>query len=268
MDCTAEIKEGALPKVSCLMVTADRRRLCRRAVRCYNRQTYPNRELVVVDDGKQDLSPVLQSVPDDELAYVQLASDKDYVLGRLRNVSLEAATGQFRAQWDDDDWYHPRRLETQVQCLQEGYDACCLHGTLMHIDSPKYVDRPYIGYLQDGVPGTIMHRPAPEIRYPEMQREEDSAYLDKWRKQRYTQITFNTHLFIRCFHGNNTWCKKHFLTRIRNTIPDAISYVWYRYICGSPFQHSRFQLSEKDREAFERYQEESIDLGLLTSSCS
>lgn len=250
------------------MVTADRRRLCRRAIGCYNRQTYPNRELVVVDDGRQDLSPVLEKVPDDELTYIQLASDKDYVLGRLRNVALEAATGQLRAQWDDDDWYHPRRIETQAQYLEVGYDACCLHGTLMHVDAPEYADHPYIGYLENGVPGTIMHRSAPGIQYPEVRREEDSAYLNKWMERRYALITSETHLFIRCFHGDNTWCKKHFLTRIRNTIPDAISYAWHRYICGDLFQHPRFQISEKDRKAFEQYQEDSTDLGLLTSTCS
>lgn len=250
------------------MVTADRRRLCRRAVRCYRRQTYPNRELVVVEDGRQDLSPVLETVSEDELTHIQLPSEEDHVLGRLRNVALKAATGKFRAQWDDDDWYHPKRIEKQVQVLQEGYDACCLRGTLMHVDSPKYADRPYIGYLQDGVPGTIMHRPDPDIRYPKMHREEDTAYLNKWKNKRYTTITYETHLFIRCYHGNNTWEKNHFLTRIRNTIPDAIAYVWYQYIYDDLFQHPRFQLSEEDQQAFEQYLEESSDLGLLTSNCT
>lgn len=261
-------QQNELPKVSCLMVTANRRRFCRRSVRCYNRQTYPNRELIVVDDGEQDLTPVLEEVPEEELTHVQLPSDKDHVLGQLRNVALNVASGELRAQWDDDDWYHPKRIKRQVEVMRKGHDACCLHGTLMHVDSPKFVDQPYIGCLPDGVPGTIMHRRDPDVRYPEMRREEDTVYLDEWRQKRYAVLPHSdTHLFIRCFHGRNTWEKNHFLRRIRNTFRDAIAYVWYRYACGDLFQHPRFQLSEKDRQAFGLYLEDSNSLDLLTSTC-
>ena len=241
MSNTSTHRGEELPTVSCLMVTANRRRLCRRAIRCYNRQTYPNRELVVVDDGEQDLTPALTAVPEQELRYVELPSNEDYVLGHLRNVALDAASGELCAQWDDDDWYHPERLERQAQVLQDGNDACCLRGTLMHVDSPRYVDHPYIGYLDDGVPGTILHRRDPDIRYPEMRRAEDTAYLQEWRARRYALLPKSeTHLFIRCYHGENTWEKDHFLTRIRNTIPDAIAYVWCQFVWDDIFRHPRF----------------------------
>lgn len=263
-----ESESGELPMVSCLMVTADRPRLCRRAVLCYNRQTYSNRELVVVDDGEQDLSPAFGIVPEDELTYIQLPSERNHVLGRLRNVALNAASGTFLTQWDDDDWYHPKRIERQVQVMRDGYDACCLCGTLMHVDSPKFVHRPYIGYLPDGVPGTIMHRRDPKIRYPRIRREEDTEYLKEWRKKRYALLSpSDTHLFIRCFHGSNTWGKNHFLRRIRNTIIDAVAYGWYRYIRRDLFRHPRFQLSENDRQSFELYLQDSARFGLLMSTC-
>jgi glycosyltransferase involved in cell wall biosynthesis len=253
-----------LPKVSCLMVTANRRDLCRRSIRCYNRQTYPNRELVVVDDGEQDLTPALKAVPDDELVYVPLDPDPSNFLGRLRNVTLEAANGEILTQWDDDDWYHPERIEKQARVLQNGYDACCLYGALMHIDSEKYVDHPYVGYLEDGVPGSIMHRRSQTIRYPEIRRAEDTVYLDEWRAKRYTMLPGSeAHLFIRCFHGSNTWEKKHFLTRMRNTVPDALAYVWHRFVRGDLFQHPRFHLTDEARRAFEMYLNDSRDLDLL-----
>lgn len=268
MSDISESKTEELPLVSCLMVTADRLHLCQRAIRCYNRQTYPNRELIVVDDGKQNLMPVLNAVPEDQLTYVQLASGKNHALGRLRNRSLNAASGTFRAQWDDDDWYHPERIERQAQVLRDGYDACCLRGTLMHVDSPKFVHRPYTGYLPEGVPGTIMHRRDSDIRYPNMRREEDTAYLEQWRQRRYALLPpSDTHLFIRCFHGTNTWEKNHFLRRLRNSVPDALAYVWYRYVQGNLFQHPRFQLSEKDRRTLEQFLQDSYTLDLLTSTC-
>ena len=45
--------------VSCIMVTADRGALAARAIRCFARQTHPHRELVVLDDGREEIGPVL-----------------------------------------------------------------------------------------------------------------------------------------------------------------------------------------------------------------
>lgn len=247
------------------MVTADRAQLMRRSVRCYQRQTYPNRELVVVDDGDADLSPVLADLPDEEVTYVTLDPNTDYVLGTLRNVALDEASGAYLTQWDDDDWCHRTRLEKQAAVLDDGADACALHGTLMHLDAPEYFYAPYIGLLDDGVPGSIMHRRDDDARYPDMPRAEDTVYLDHWLEQDYRLLPASeaAHLFIRCFHGDNTWEKKHFLTRMRNTPRDAIAYVWHRYVRGDLSRHRRFQLSDAARDAFETYLHDSADLGLF-----
>jgi len=252
------------PLVSCLMVTADRPQLMRRSIRCYERQTYPNRELVVVDDGETDLAPILEDLPDDEVTYVTLDPDVDHVLGALRNVALDEASGTYLTQWDDDDWYHRTRLERQAAVLDDGADACALSGTLMHLDAPEYFYHPYIGLLTDGVPGSIMHRRDEDARYPEMPRAEDTVYLDHWLEQDYRLLsTSAAHLFIRCFHGDNTWEQKHFLTRMRNTPRDAIAYVWHRYVRGNLFRHRRFQLSDAAWNAFETYLRDSTDLDLF-----
>ena len=258
-----------LPKVSCLMVTADRPDLCRRAIRCYNRQTYTNKELVVVDDGNTDLTPVLSSVPDDELTYLRLTGGSNFVLGKLRNIALDTASGDIFTQWDDDEWYHPERIEKQVEILLEGYDACCLEATLMHISDEEFFNHPYIGHLRKGVPGSIMHYASEDIRYPELKRAEDSIYLEKWLKKEYTMLSREkAYLFIRCFHGENTWGKKHFLTRMRNNIPDTLSYLWYRFVRKNIFLHPRFNLNEKAKEAFRLYLEDSRELELLETAAS
>jgi glycosyltransferase involved in cell wall biosynthesis len=253
--------------VSCLMVTADRPRLMRRSIRCYRRQTYPNRELVVVDDGETDLSPLLEGLPAGEVTHVELDPEVDHVLGHLRNVALDAANGAYLTQWDDDDWYHETRLAVQAEALDDGADACVMHGTLMHIDAAEYFYHPYIGLLEDGVPGTIMHRRDDDVRYPEMRRAEDSVYLDAWTARRCRRLPASqAHLFIRCFHGSNTWEKKHFLTRMRNTPRDAVSYFWNRYVRGDLFRHRRFQLSDTARRAFRTYLEDSAELGLFQNA--
>jgi hypothetical protein len=97
-----------------------------------------------------------------------------------------------------------------------------------------------------------------------MPRAEDTVYLDHWLERDYRLLpTDQSHLFIRCFHGDNTWEQKHFLTRMRNTPRDAIAYVWHRYVRGDLFQHRRFQLSDAAWDAFETYLQDSADLDLF-----
>ena len=251
------------------MVTANRPDLVRRAVRCFKNQTYPNRELIVVDDGEADLAPILADLPSDRVRYIKLERREENLLGRLRNISLEHVRGEYILQWDDDDWIHPDRIRRQVEVLEQGYDACSLYGSLVHLDTEEFFDHPYVGYLPNGWPGSIMHRRDDAARYPEMRKAEDSVYQQYWLGKRYYMLPAeDAYLHIRCFHGNNTWDRKHFLTKMRNRLPDLVSYGWHRYVRGDLFGHPRFRLNERAREAFEMYLNDSFDVGLFSRKAS
>lgn len=249
------------PRISCVMVTADRAAIARRAVRCFLDQSWSNRELVVVDDGTEDYAPILSAIPADRLIHYRIARSPDNNLGRLRNLSLDLARGELVAQWDDDDWYHPERLKRQAMALTGEKQACVLAATLMHLDAPGWLDRPYIGSLEPGVPGTILHRADAQARYPEERRGEDSVFLDHWSRDRLAVLDA-PHLFLRAFHGSNTWERAHFERRVRNTVPSALEYA-LRRITGTLSGHSRFRLPPHARRAFDAYREASRALGLL-----
>lgn len=247
------------------MVTADRAALARRAVGCYLAQTYPRKELVVIDDGAEPMDAALADVPAGELVYRKLERTPESTLGALRNASLEAARGDFLVQWDDDDWYHPARIAAQAEVLRAGHDACTLQSSLMHLDDPAFADHPYVGKLKAGVPGSIMHRRDDTLRYPALRRAEDTVYLDAWRARRYAKLPpSEAHLFIRVFHGANTWEQSHFLRRIRNSPAAALAYLWHARLRGDLFAHPRFRLTPRQRAAFEQYVAESVALGLLS----
>lgn len=246
------------------MVTANRKHLMRRSILCFQNQTYENKEMVVVDDGEQNLEEVLQTLPASQLKYLKLEQDPSNTLGKLRNRSLEAATGDYLVQWDDDDWYHPERIAKQAEIIQDGYDACCLSSALMHLDEEPFMNHPYVGHLPEGIPGSIMHKTSAEIRYPHTRRAEDTVYLKQWMKKQYHQLPDSySHLFIRCYHGENTWEKEHFLRRVRNNPKDALLYFWHKMIKGNLFDHPRFQLSSTAKEAFQFYLKDSKKVGLL-----
>jgi glycosyltransferase involved in cell wall biosynthesis len=103
----------AEPLASCIMPTADREVFVRRALRCFLRQDYPRLELIVVDDGAHAIEP---SLPDDpRIRYVRL--DPRQSIGAKRNLACSRAEGEIIVHWDDDDWYPPWRVRTQVRAL-------------------------------------------------------------------------------------------------------------------------------------------------------
>ena len=252
------------PLVSCLMVTADRGALAARAVRCFARQTYPNRELVVLDDGREEIGPVMSAhAAGTPVRHVRIdPAAPRLALGALRNRGLEAARGELVAQWDDDDWYHPERLAEQVRGLGDG-DACVLGGTLVHVDSGDWRGHPFAGRLAGGVPGTILHRRAGAPRYPEVARAEDTVFLEHYaRAGRLRVLAGREHLFIRCFHGANTWGRGHFLRRLRNRPRELAAYLWWAVLRRDLHRHPAFLLGGEERRSFELYRQDSAELGV------
>ncbi|KQW48925.1 hypothetical protein ASC77_09405 [Nocardioides sp. Root1257] len=123
-------EQADLPLVSCLMPTKDRERFVPQAVEYFLRQTYPARELVVLDDGR---TPVRDLLPDiAAIRYHRI--ERPMVLGTKRNLAVELARGSVLAHWDDDDWYADDRLGRQVERLRTTGAAVCGTSTLPFYD--------------------------------------------------------------------------------------------------------------------------------------
>lgn len=118
-----------LPLVSCIMPTYNRRRFVPQAVRYFLRQDYPNRELIIVDDGTD---AIMDLVPDDpRIRYVRLNQKK--TIGAKRNFACQEAKGEVIVHWDDDDWMADWRLRYQVDSLlRERADLCGLAQVLYY----------------------------------------------------------------------------------------------------------------------------------------
>ena len=112
---------GCLPLVSCIMPTYNRRQYVPQAIRYFLRQDYPNRELIIVDDGSEPVDDLVPSDP--RIRYIRL--NTRMILGTKRNLACELARGTIIAHWDDDDWIAPNRLRYQVEVLErEKADLC------------------------------------------------------------------------------------------------------------------------------------------------
>lgn len=117
------------PLVSCIMPTRDRRRFVPLAIRYFLRQNYSRRELIIVDDGDDDVKDLVPQDP--RVRYIRL--DGRITIGAKRNLACEAAAGDVIIHWDDDDWMAPGRISYQVaRLINNRADLCGLNKTIYY----------------------------------------------------------------------------------------------------------------------------------------
>lgn len=97
--------------VSVGITTWNRKELVLRAIDSVQRQTYPNVEIVVVDDGSTD-----GTVFPDGVKVVR--HEHNLGIAASKNRALLECTGELRGLLDSDDTYHPRFIARCVKELQ------------------------------------------------------------------------------------------------------------------------------------------------------
>jgi hypothetical protein len=211
------------PLVSCLMVTQPGRdELAAVALGCHAAQTYPNLELVVVVQDRELAERYSEAARADGRRWRIGVARPDLTLGELRNIAVSMSMGPYACQWDDDDWYHPERVEAQLGHLvaaeeamwalqgppadgKHHVDACVLRRwTMCWPERGRY----HVSWENDW-PGTLLARTgALRGRYPAQGTAEDSAVLRGLRVARLDR----PELYLYRVHGQNTWPTSHFET--------------------------------------------------------
>ncbi len=105
---------AASPAVSVIIPTRHRPQLLiERALRSAFAQTLHDIEIVVVVDGPDPAtSQALEALSDSRLRVLVLP--ENVRAGQARNAGVQAARGEWIALLDDDDEWHPRKLECQL----------------------------------------------------------------------------------------------------------------------------------------------------------
>ncbi len=197
--------------VTCVMPTRNRAQFALHAIRLFQRQDYEPREMIIVDDGDDDLAAAL---PDDSrLRYLRSPSGES--IGAKRNRACAQARGAFIAQWDDDDWYGPRRLSSQLTPLLDGRaDVTGLRATVfMELDRWRFWrvteglhQRMFIGDVHGGT--LVFARRVWErlAQYPSRSLAEDAAFLSRAQARgARVQRLDGADLFVYVRHGANAW---------------------------------------------------------------
>ncbi len=211
------------PFVSCLMVTRQRALLAQLAIKTFLKQSYANRELIVIDDGPDDALEHWIAENEDPLVRYYRLSDDGRPLGELRTLALEKARGDYIAQWDDDDLSAPLRLELQMAALaQFGARACLLARELIWVPSLGTLAKsPY--RLWEG--SAILPRDLVS-GFPALRRGEDTAVVEQVAANERIVLLDMPELYVYTFHGGNTFELAHWLKQIQQA---TIRYDGFRY---------------------------------------
>ncbi|MDQ7827886.1 MAG: glycosyltransferase family 2 protein [Armatimonadota bacterium] len=110
------------PAVSVVLPTYNRAAVLPRAVESTLRQTFPDWELVIVDDGSVDATgAVLQQFVDGRIRYVR--GEHNRGVAAARQVGLTLARAPYVTFLDSDDEYRPEKLAAQVRALRQRGEA-------------------------------------------------------------------------------------------------------------------------------------------------
>ena len=103
--------------------TASRARFHPQLWRCFLNQTYPDKELVVVETHHGEPSAFFQELAgkDPRLKYISIYRPKthDLPVGTKRNLTCLMASGQYIVNFDDDDLYADRYVERMVSEMRK-----------------------------------------------------------------------------------------------------------------------------------------------------
>lgn len=148
-------RDASGPLVSVVLTTRDRPHLLPVALRCFQHQTYTNRELVVVDDGLDHPANV-SSLPPEVVRVVRVPPGTP--LGVKLNYGVDAARGRLCMKMDDDDWYAPEYLATSVNAFLESERLFCRPTLVFHLGFLFFELRSWRIHLSvdDNAPGATL----------------------------------------------------------------------------------------------------------------
>jgi glycosyltransferase involved in cell wall biosynthesis len=203
------------------MVTSlrpERASYLRGSIADYCKQTYPNRELVLVIDRstaeiRARLASELSTLGRNDIRMVE--AEGELSLGALRNVSVDAARGSILCQWDDDDFHHPARIERQLEALMKtGSHAVCLEEAMhFFVRERQLYCLNWRATEAKSLPGTLLCQRQALLRYPESgdfsQLGEDSAVVLRLQETGFHALAGEPHLYVYVNHGANSWGDAH-----------------------------------------------------------
>jgi hypothetical protein len=205
------------PLVSCLMVTRGNPDFVAAAMRSFQRQSYPNTELVIV---AQTMPDHLRQLAADDPRIRLVEAGANLSLGALRNLSVASARGEIVCQWDDDDLYGTDRVARGVGVLlQTRAAAVFLRQFLLWAPAARKLRLARSRVWE----GSMLAFRAALPPYPDLPRHEDRKLVKAMNGLRIAVLD-DPLSYVYCIHGANTFQSAH----MQSLLASARLHLHYR----------------------------------------
>jgi len=202
------------PLISCLCPTRNKPEMVSVAVDCFNNQTYPNKELILVSN---EFNPYIEDIKKFTNKNIKLFyAPENTALGAIRNISVDNANGEYIAQWDDDNIHHENRLQIQYQSLkQSNKQACFLKRVLINDMVSK---KKGISKVGRGVESTILVLKKSLPRYDDNIKVGEDVFARHFFQSNGRSVVIDEpRLYVYNIHDNNT-CQYIHLKSMMDTV--------------------------------------------------
>ncbi len=123
-----------MPTVSVIIPTFNCAQFLPFAIDSVLKQTYPDFEMIIVDDGSTDNTPeIIKPYLVNHPSKIKYIWQPNKGLAIARNTAINNSTGEYIALLDADDAWLPDKLELQVKILNEKNETGLIHSNITYI---------------------------------------------------------------------------------------------------------------------------------------
>ncbi|SBW79618.1 teichuronic acid biosynthesis glycosyl transferase tuaG [Pseudomonas veronii 1YdBTEX2] len=225
------MSENVRELVSVIMPSYNAEALIARSIQSVIDQSYPDWELIVIDDCSKDSTrQVVQSFvnKDSRIKLISLESNNG-APAAPRNIGVRHATGSWIAFLDADDIWHPQKIKLQMDALKiYNVDFCCTQmkdfsdDALLSFEAVEHIDCECVSFAKQQVKGRI---------------PTSSVIL---RKEIMLRFPFNEDIRYKAVEDYHCWLRVH--QAVGDTIKLRYPLLNYRRIAGQISGSKRYML--------------------------
>ena len=192
-------------KITCMTVTEFkecRLPLIKMSVDQFLKQSYPNKELLIINRGGQYDIPLQNNIRIIDTSGIE-------TLGESRNIALDNISDGWVIVWDDDDWRHEEYLSALIQRV--GVDRTALYKHRHRLNVNFYTGQTYIGQNYTIGLFDINHL---KHRYDHINKHEDYHFTNLFN---HILLDIPENYYVRFWHGDNVSAKARILENTPTT---------------------------------------------------
>jgi hypothetical protein len=205
--------------ITCVMVTGkttERYLMARRSLQGFLEQRLPEDlpvELLIINDNPV---PLLEpgEFEDQNVREINITKTGQ-TLGWLRNMGRQLCRTTHMMQWDDDDFSTPHRIAWQAAQTDFTNGEATIFRQEIHCNlfsKQAFVSNGKSSRVK-GFAGTMLF-PNASCSFPDLGKHEDTEFLLRFSRMKLLRVLDNDPaLYIRFYHGRNTWSRTHVMKR-------------------------------------------------------